>query len=276
MKTRVAVICVGHLWPVTAPARRFRRLELVGLVDARSARADENPRAFGTRAWPLRGPAVARCLPVTISAPTEAHVDLARRFWRGLCWCWWRAHATIVARPDRSRAAARGSAMVAGLVTPNDSTRLVGVPCRSWMRRASSRSIRLGRPQRSDMTCIFDADDPRPRICSDHHRLPVGRIEATASMSSRPTASQRAARFHRRIANLTPAESAATRSAAHSSSRMPYVSNHYVGPGGGDTAHAARRASDYRGGRWRSPAMNRCDARLARLVARCELGCRPV
>jgi predicted dehydrogenase len=80
-RLRVAVIGVGHLGQHHARLlAAMEHVELVGVVDTKTGRAEEIAAKYGTRAF--RDAAAVRSLvdAVTVAVPTESHVDVALPF----------------------------------------------------------------------------------------------------------------------------------------------------------------------------------------------------
>jgi predicted dehydrogenase len=81
MKTRIAVIGVGHLGQHHARLlAAMDDVELVGVVDRKPERAREIAEKFGTTAFTDASQVAGRVDAVSIATPTESHVEIALPF----------------------------------------------------------------------------------------------------------------------------------------------------------------------------------------------------
>ena len=81
MKTRIAVIGVGHLGQHHARLlAAMPEVELVGVVDTDAARASTIAETYQTRAWPSLASLAGQVDAVIVATPTISHVEVARPF----------------------------------------------------------------------------------------------------------------------------------------------------------------------------------------------------
>ncbi|HVG55627.1 MAG TPA: Gfo/Idh/MocA family oxidoreductase [Vicinamibacterales bacterium] len=117
-RLRIAVIGVGHLGQHHARLlAAMENVELVGVVDTRSGRAEEIAAKFATRAFTNANDVRLMVDAVTVAVPTESHLEVAMPFIEQSC-------AVLVEKPlapsiaDADRligaAARRGSLLAAG------------------------------------------------------------------------------------------------------------------------------------------------------------------
>ena len=159
-RLRVAVIGVGHLGQ--HHARLFAEMpdvELVGVVDTRTGRAEEIAGKCGTRAFSNADDVRSMVDAVTVAVPTQAHVDVAMPFvTQGTAVLVEKPLASSLADADRLIAAAaqRGSVLAAG-----HTERFNPAVTAAWPGISDPRFIEVHRlgvfPERSlDIDVIFD------------------------------------------------------------------------------------------------------------------------
>jgi len=157
---RVGVIGVGHLGQHHARLLAgMPGVELVGVVDADLARAQEIAAKYGTQAWGDAAELLRRVDAVSIAAPTVAHIDLALPFVEaGIPVLVEKPMAASVAEADRLLEAAerRGVIVAAGHTERFNPAVVAAMPLVSAPRFIEIH--RLGTfPERSlDIDVIFD------------------------------------------------------------------------------------------------------------------------
>jgi len=159
-RLRVAVIGVGHLGQ--HHARLFAEMpdvELVGVVDTKSGRAEEVAGKYGTRAFSNAEDVRSLVDAVTVAVPTQSHVDVAMPFvTQGSAVLVEKPLASSLADADRliAVAAQRGSVLAAG-----HTERFNPAVSAAWPGISDPRFIEVHRlgvfPERSlDIDVIFD------------------------------------------------------------------------------------------------------------------------
>jgi len=157
---RIAVIGVGHLGQHHARLlAEMPGVELVGVVDAKAARAQEIAAKYGTTACATPGELLGRVDAVTIAAPTAVHIELALPFVdAGVAVLVEKPIAASVADADRLLDAAerRGTLVAAGHTERFNPAVVAAMPLVSAPRFIEIH--RLGTfPERSlDIDVIFD------------------------------------------------------------------------------------------------------------------------